>query len=263
MFVLISIAQLTKFHKYNGVQNCEQCVKSSGRPNLPFLRILDSHASQWTTFYFRICGCIGTFISPDDFQQVPVKNVSYLLGSTLSPKPPPLPSRITYSFFANITWDSWAIQTSCWRLSTVTHLFLCRKATLKWVIRSLKVFFLDGKYFQIWHYGTYIMIGILCVLPLGFTYPMIANPAYVEYNPLSDTYVARTHADLSFLYSALIVWMIVTIILSVFVNTLCWYRISKYSQQTRQQSEYRLFLVSFVTFLFQIAAFSIGVGFFQ
>ncbi|EFP05494.1 CRE-SRG-31 protein [Caenorhabditis remanei] len=118
--------------------------------------------------------------------------------------------------------------------------------------------FMQKSYTKIWHYGTYIMIGILCVLPLGFTYPMIAHPAYVEYNPLSDTYVARTHADLSFLYSALIVWMIVTIILSVFVNTLCWYRISKYSQQTRQQSEYRLFLVSFVTFLFQIAAFSIG-----
>ncbi|KAF1751464.1 hypothetical protein GCK72_018018 [Caenorhabditis remanei] len=117
---------------------------------------------------------------------------------------------------------------------------------------------MQKSYTKIWHYGTYIMIGILCVLPLGFTYPMIAHPAYVEYNPLSDTYVARTHADLSFLYSALIVWMIVTIILSVFVNTLCWYRISKYSQQTRQQSEYRLFLVSFVTFLFQIAAFSIG-----
>ncbi|CAL2045528.1 unnamed protein product [Caenorhabditis brenneri] len=119
--------------------------------------------------------------------------------------------------------------------------------------------FMQKSYTKIWYYGTYVIIGVLFILPLGFTYPLIAHRAYVEYNPLSDTYVARTQADLSFLYSALLVWMIITMILSFLINTICWYRISKYSQATRQQSDYRLFLVSFVTFLFQCAAFSIGI----
>ncbi|CAP36356.2 Protein CBR-SRG-31 [Caenorhabditis briggsae] len=118
--------------------------------------------------------------------------------------------------------------------------------------------FMQKIYTKIWHYGTYIIIGIFCLLPLGFTYPVLANRAYVEYNPLSDTYVVRTEANLSSLYSALLVWMIVTMILSLFVNTLCWYKISKYSKATRQQNDYRLFLVSFVTFLIQGMVFCIG-----
>ncbi|UMM36217.1 hypothetical protein L5515_008474 [Caenorhabditis briggsae] len=118
--------------------------------------------------------------------------------------------------------------------------------------------FMQKSYTKIWHYGTYIIIGILCLLPIGFTYPVLANRAYVEYNPLSDTYVVRTEANLSSLYSALLIWMIVTMILSLLVNTLCWYKISKYSKATRQQNDYRLFLVSFVTFLIQGMVFCIG-----
>uniref|UniRef100_A0A1I7T9J5 Serpentine receptor class gamma n=3 Tax=Caenorhabditis tropicalis TaxID=1561998 RepID=A0A1I7T9J5_9PELO len=126
-------------------------------------------------------------------------------------------------------------------------------------INRYTLIFMQKSYVKIWCYGTYVMIGILIILPLGFTYPLIVDRAYVEYNSLSDTFVARTNAELSSLYSTLLVWMVVTMILSVFVNTLCWYKISKYSQASRQQSDFRLFLVSFVTFLFQAMAFSIGI----
>ncbi|CCD66560.1 Serpentine receptor class gamma-31 [Caenorhabditis elegans] len=126
-------------------------------------------------------------------------------------------------------------------------------------INRFTLIFMPKRYFQIWHYGTYILIALIFITPILFTYPLLVHQAYLEYNPLSDTYVARTQADLPFLYSFILVWMVVTVLLSIIANIICWFKISKYSKAARQQSDYRLFLVSFVTFVINCGVFSIAM----
>lgn len=116
--------------------------------------------------------------------------------------------------------------------------------------------------FQIWETGTYLMIALILVFPIVFTLQLLTNDAYFEYNEPSEAYVVRTYADLSEVYSRILVWMIISTSLNLAMNVACWYKISRYSQtsSSRQKSDYRLFLFSFVTFLIQCIAFGLGVS---
>lgn len=104
------------------------------------------------------------------------------------------------------------------------------------------------------------MIAFFLILPLVFTFPVLSHDAYFDYNPSSDTYVVRTSTDLSQVYTVLLSWMAIAIALNTVMNIACWYKISKYSQLARQKSDYRLFLISFVTFLIQAIAFGLVVS---
>uniref|UniRef100_A0A8R1HQC7 Serpentine receptor class gamma n=1 Tax=Caenorhabditis japonica TaxID=281687 RepID=A0A8R1HQC7_CAEJA len=114
-------------------------------------------------------------------------------------------------------------------------------------------------YARIWHYAHFPVLIFLLLLPALFTHPLLLNEAQLVYNPISDRFVAHSQTNMSRLYAALVSWMIVTTFLNIVLNIVCWLRISKYSQASRQQSDYRLFLYSFVTVFIQLIAVSTAI----
>ena len=108
-------------------------------------------------------------------------------------------------------------------------------------------------FFQFWSPFCYYIIPIIAVFPITQTLDIALNKAFYIYVPALDGYATKTYADPAAILSRLIVFMIITTVLSASANIMSFVKLTCMKQKI-SGAERNLFFVSFCSFLVQLFA---------